>query len=111
MAVLITAMILNARKRSSQGRSIFFSTSQSEFFLFLISLLCAGLTANSYHDPTGAGVIRDRRPRREGNDRRTRRQIRLQLLRPWRRGMYVSEKHKRGKEKEENKGQRSSAAR
>lgn len=40
--------------------------------------------ADSYHDPTGAGVIRDRRPRREGNDRRARRQIRLQLLRPWR---------------------------
>lgn len=42
----------------------------------------AGLTSHSYHDPTGAGVIRDRRPSRESNDRRTRWQIRLQLLRP-----------------------------
>lgn len=38
--------------------------------------------AYSYHNSTGAGVIRDRRPRRKGNDRRTRQQIRLQLLCP-----------------------------
>lgn len=58
-----------------------------------------GLTSDSYHDSTGAAVIRDRRPSREGNDRRARRQIRLQLLRPRGWGVYVSENEKQGGER------------